>query len=98
MLAHWPQLEEIGIDGGAETALKAEKPLPAGITRVTGDFHRGDQVAILAPDGRLLGHGITAYSGQDARIIMGRQSHEIEKILGFSGRNAIIHSDDLALL
>lgn len=89
----------IVIDAGAETALKAGKSLlPAGITAVAGDFLRGGQVAILAPDGRLLGHGISAYSARDARVIMGRQSQEIEKILGFSGRNAIIHSDDLALL
>ena len=87
------------VDAGALGALrKGRSLLPAGITRATGRFDRGDTVSVLAPDGEEIARGITAYSDQDATRIMGRHSNEIEGILGFRSRDEIIHRDDLVLL
>ncbi len=89
---------EIIVDDGALKALKAGKSLlPAGVTEVRGRFERGDAVVVLAADGRRLGRGISAYSAEDARLIMGNKTSEIEAVLGYRGRDEMIHRDDLAL-
>ena len=89
---------EIIVDDGALKALKAGKSLlPAGVTEVRGRFERGDAVVVLAADGRRLGRGISAYSAEDARRIMGNKTSEIEAVLGYRGRDEMIHRDDLAL-
>ena len=95
------QLEASGqifIDAGAEKALLSGKSLlPAGVTRVEGDFDRGDAVIIRATDGRELGRGLVAYSITDAARIIGKKSSEIADILGFEGRDTLVHRDDMAL-
>jgi glutamate 5-kinase len=88
----------IVIDAGAERALKSGKSLlPVGVKAVTGDFHRGDAVMVKAEDGRELGRGLVAYDAADARRLVGRRTVEIEAILGYRGRDEMIHRDDLAL-
>lgn len=88
----------ITIDAGAAKALKEGKSLlPAGVTGVEGQFERGDAVLIRASDGRMIAKGLSAYSSQDAERIRGRQSFEVETILGFKGRIALVHRDDLVL-
>jgi glutamate 5-kinase len=89
---------DITVDAGAARALSQGKSLlPAGITQVSGAFGRGDPVAILDPDARKLGQGLARYTGDEAQAIKGRQSAEIEGILGYPGRAALIHRDDMAL-
>ncbi len=89
---------EIIVDDGALRALAAGKSLlPAGVTEIRGRFERGDAVVVLAADGRRLGRGISAYSADDARRIMGNKTSEIETVLGYRGRDEMIHRDDLAL-
>jgi glutamate 5-kinase len=89
----------IAVDDGAVRALLGGKSLlPAGVTRALGRFDRGDTVSILGPDGVEVARGICAYSDSDAARIMGRKSAEIEKVLGFRGRDEIVHRDDLVLL
>ena len=86
------------VDAGAARALSAGKSLlPAGVTGVEGDFQRGDAVIVNGPDGGLLGRGLSAYSAADARRIIGHKSREIESLLGYRGRDEMIHRDDLAL-
>lgn len=86
------------VDAGAAAALQNGKSLlPAGIRRVDGAFERGDAVVILDPDGVELGRGLVAYSAPDARRIIGHRSHEIEALLGFRGREEMVHRDDLVL-
>ncbi|MHA1113225.1 MAG: glutamate 5-kinase [Alphaproteobacteria bacterium] len=88
----------ITVDDGALAALGAGKSLlPAGVLAVEGDFSRGDAVLLRGGDGRLAGKGLTAYSAADARRIMGHKSGEIEAILGYRGRDEVIHRDDLVL-
>ena len=89
---------EIAVDAGAAKALGQGKSLlPAGVAKVTGRFERGDPVAILGPGGETLGKGLVAYGAGDARAIAGRHSREIETILGYAGRAALIHRDDMVL-
>ena len=89
----------IAIDDGAVRALMGGKSLlPAGVTRALGRFDRGDTVSIIAPDGTEVARGICAYSDSDAARIIGRKSADIEKALGFRGRDEIVHRDDLVLL
>jgi glutamate 5-kinase len=89
---------ELMLDAGAVGALKAGKSLlPAGVTRVTGTFGRGEPVAILSPDGVVLGKGLCRYTSVEARAIAGHRSGEIAAILGYEGRAALVHRDDMVI-
>jgi glutamate 5-kinase len=89
----------IVVDDGAVRALMGGKSLlPAGVTRAVGRFDRGDTVSIIGPDGSEVARGICAYSDGDAARIIGRKSADIEKTLGFRGRDEIVHRDDLVLI
>lgn len=86
------------VDAGAAAALKSGKSLlPAGVTGMEGKFARGDAVLIRDAAGNVLGRGLSAYSSADASRILGLKSAEIERILGFKGRAALIHRDDMIL-
>jgi glutamate 5-kinase len=86
------------IDAGAVNALRrGNSLLPVGITRIDGDFARGDAVIIRGPDNAEIGRGLCAYDAEDAQKIRGRASGEIDGILGFSGRAEMIHRDDLVI-
>ena len=72
--------------------------LPAGVTAIEGEFERGDAVRVLAADGRELARGLIAYAADEARLIAGRKSGGIAEVLGYRGRDEIIHRDDLVLV
>ena len=95
------QLQPAGtlhVDQGAQTALQSGKSLlPAGVRQVSGQFERGDAVAILGPEGREIARGLAGYDADEARQIAGRKSAEIEAILGYAGRAAMVHRDDLVM-
>ena len=87
------------MDTGAARALRAGRSLlPAGVTAVEGTFERGDAVMVVGPDGSPLARGLSAYGSTDAARIAGHRSEEIEAILGWRGRDEMIHRDDLVLL
>jgi glutamate 5-kinase len=86
------------IDAGAHKALRNGRSLlPAGVTTVRGRFERGDAVDVADPEGRVVARGLVAYSSADVQRIMGRQSSEIEQLLGYRGRAEVVHRDDLVL-
>lgn len=88
----------ITVDNGAMKALNAGKSLlPAGVTASGGDFDRGDPVSILCDEGTQLGVGLSRYTAEEAAKIKGRKSTDIEEILGYEGRAALIHRDDMVL-
>jgi glutamate 5-kinase len=90
---------QIAVDAGAVRALMRGKSLlPAGVVGALGRFERGDTVSIIGPDGAEVARGICAYSDGDAARILGRKSADIERLLGFRGRDEIVHRDDLVLL
>jgi len=89
---------ELAVDAGAVRALlRGKSLLPAGVVRTLGRFERGDAVSIVGPDGTEVARGLCAYSDGDAARIIGRKSMEIEQVLGFRGRDEIVHRDDLVL-
>jgi glutamate 5-kinase len=86
------------VDDGAALALRRGKSLlPAGVVAVEGAFERGDAVIIRARSGAEAGRGLSAYSSADIRCIAGHKSGEITGILGYRGREEIIHRDDLVV-
>ncbi|TWI38016.1 glutamate 5-kinase [Paracoccus sulfuroxidans] len=89
---------EIVVDAGAATALNQGKSLlPAGVTGVTGRFGRGDPVLVMDRNGARLAVGLVRYSASEARSIAGHRSDAIEEILGYPGRAALIHRDDMVV-
>jgi glutamate 5-kinase len=89
---------EFEVDEGAARALRAGKSLlPAGVVQVKGRFDRGDAVVVRDPDGVEIARGLAAYSSADAERIRGRRSAELEALLGYRGRDEMIHRDDLVL-
>jgi len=90
---------ELHVDEGAVRALQAGRSLlPAGVLRVQGQFDRGDAVVVCDPAGGEVARGLTAYSSADAALICGRRSTELEPLLGYRGRDEMIHRDDLVLV
>jgi len=86
------------VDDGAVRALASGKSLlPAGVTAIDGTFKRGDVVEVKNGTGRVLARGLVAYAAEDARRIAGNRSAEIERLLGFRGRDEMIHRDDLVV-
>ena len=86
------------VDAGAAKALASGRSLlPAGVCGVDGTFERGDPVTVVASQGTPIGRGLSAYASTDARRIAGHRSDQIEAILGWRGRDELIHRDDLVL-
>lgn len=86
------------VDAGAVAALgRGKSLLPAGVRTVIGDFGRGDPVAITGPAGETLATGLCRYTADEARRIAGHRSARIEELLGYPGRAALVHRDDMAL-
>jgi glutamate 5-kinase len=89
---------KLHVDAGAQVALGQGKSLlPAGVTRVEGQFTRGDTVSVIGPDGAEVARGLIAYDCADAAKIAGQHSRKIAALLGFTGRNEMIHRDDLVV-
>jgi glutamate 5-kinase len=89
----------VRVDAGASKALLAGKSLlAAGVIAVVGKFERGDAVDVIDPNGKSIARGVSAYSSEDATRLIGRKSEEFEAILGYRGRPALIHVDDMVLI
>ncbi len=92
-----PQGALIIDDGAARALAKGSSLLPAGIKSVTGTFERGDAVDILTLTGTRIARGLVAYSSTDATTLSGHRSEDFEALLGFRGRDEVVHRDDLVL-
>ncbi len=89
----------VRVDAGAAAALRRGKSLlPAGVVAVEGVFDRGDTVSVMDPAGDEIARGLSAYSAADSTRLIGRNSRDIAALLGYRGREEIIHRDDLVLL
>jgi glutamate 5-kinase len=87
------------VDAGAARALATGKSLlPIGVTKVDGDFGRGDAVAILDPDGREIARGLVGLDSDEARLVRGRRSTAIAGLIDHADRNELVHRDNLVLL
>ena len=88
----------IQVDAGAARALNQGRSLlPIGVTKITGEFERGDTVAITDPDGREIARGLSGFDSDDARLIIGKRSDVVIELLGAGSRAAMIHRDNLVL-
>jgi glutamate 5-kinase len=88
----------VTVDEGAAKALRDGRSLlPAGIVAIEGRFKRGDAIMVRDKAGREIARGLSAYAAEDAALIKGRKSAEIEAILGYRGRDELIHRDDLVI-
>ncbi len=88
----------LSVDEGASRALASGRSLlPAGVVAIKGQFSKGDAVAIVNGKGDEIGRGLVAYDIDEARKIAGRKSAEIETILGYRGRDELVHRDDMVL-
>jgi glutamate 5-kinase len=89
----------VRLDEGATRALVGggRSLLPIGVVEVSGEFERGEAVAIRDPGGREIARGLINYSSSEARLIMRRPSSEIEGILGFVEEPELIHRDNMVL-
>ncbi|RLJ36132.1 glutamate 5-kinase [Litoreibacter meonggei] len=86
------------LDDGAVAALgRGKSLLPAGVTQVSGQFDRGDPVSLQRPDGTNIGVGLSRYTAEEAELLKGHQSSEIADLLGYPGRAALVHRDDMVL-
>ena len=89
----------IFIDKGAANALKNGKSLlAAGIKTITGKFNKGENVLIADEDNNKLARGLASFSSIEIGKIKGRQSDEIERILGYASKTEVIHKDDMVKL
>jgi glutamate 5-kinase len=88
------------VDAGAANKLRGEGKslLPIGIVEVTGDFHRGDVVAVRDPDGVQIARGLANYSSAEARLIARKPSSEFERLLGYTAEPEMIHRDNMVLV
>jgi glutamate 5-kinase len=87
------------IDDGAVLKLRdqGKSLLPIGIVEVSGEFARGDVIAVRGPDGNELARGLANYSSSEARLIARKSSSEFERLLGFTGEPEMIHRDNLVI-
>jgi glutamate 5-kinase len=94
--AHLSVAGHVTVDSGAVRALASGKSLlPAGVTETAGSFERGDLISVRGPDGREIARGLSNYAADEARALAGRYSGLSESILGYRGREELIHRDDL---
>jgi len=89
----------IHVDAGAVTALveKGKSLLPAGVTKVEGEFERGDCVAVCSPGGDVIARGLSNYDSDQVRQIEGRKSAEVRQLLGEAAYAELVHRDNMVI-
>jgi len=89
----------VSVDAGAVDKLRSggSSLLPIGMTRVEGDFSRGDVIAIRAPGGGEIARGLANYASAEARLICRKPSNQFEKLLGYAAEPEMVHRDNLVL-
>ena len=87
---------EITIDDGAKKALTNGKSLLAtGIKKVSGNFKKGDHIKIIDIKRKEFARGLSSFSSDEIKKIMGYHSNEIKKILGYISKSEVVHKDDM---
>lgn len=90
---------EVTVDAGAVRAINhGGSLLPAGVVVVNGEFERGDTIRILQGNGPAVAVGLTSYSSADLSRLCGKQSSEIEPILGYTYGDEVVHRNNMILL
>jgi glutamate 5-kinase len=99
IMGHLDLAGQIHVDAGAAKALlDGRSLLPIGVTRVTGEFVRGDAVAILDPDGREIARGLVGLDREEADLVKGKNSKRTAELLGLGARSELVHRDNMVVL
>ena len=88
------------IDNGAATAIikSGKSLLPIGVKSIAGEFKRGEIISCVDQDGKEISRGLSNYDSVKARLIIGKSSEEIEKILDCKDEDELIHRDNMLLI
>jgi glutamate 5-kinase len=99
MADHLQMRGSVNVDEGAVIKLRDEGKslLPIGVVEVTGEFARGDVIAVRSPTGAEIARGLANYSAAEARLIARKPSSQIEGLLGYANEPELIHRDNLVL-
>ncbi|WP_423598094.1 glutamate 5-kinase [Roseateles sp. MS654] len=99
MVDHLQLRGKVVVDAGAAIKLREEGKslLPIGVQEVSGEFHRGDVIAVVDQGGKELARGLTNYGSAEARLIARKPSFDIERVLGYAAEPELIHRDNLVL-
>ena len=90
---------KIYIDEGAALALlKGKSLLAAGIKKVSGKFNKGENILVVNESDKSLARGLSSFSSLEIDKIKGKQSSEIENILGYPSKSEVVHKDDMVRL
>lgn len=87
------------VDAGAARALRTGKSLlPIGVTRVKGDFARGDAVSIVDPQGKEIARGLVGLDSDEAGLVKGKKGQTVIDLLGVGNRAELVHRDNMVLV
>jgi len=100
MADHLQLRGSVSVDAGAVRKIVGEGKslLPIGMVSISGEFSRGDVIAVRDPDGREVARGLANYASSEARLICRRSSADFERLLGYVGEAEMIHRDNLVLM
>ena len=84
-------------DSEIETLQNGQDLVPVGVMKISGEFERGDLVLIRNKNGDTIGKGLSAYKSCEAEKIIGKYTHDVDEILGYEGRKALIFREDIVL-
>jgi glutamate 5-kinase len=90
----------VTVDAGAAAKVRAEGKslLPIGMTSVSGEFSRGDVIAVRDTEGLELARGLANYSSVEARLLCRKPSSEFERLLGYVAEPEMVHRDNMVLM
>jgi glutamate 5-kinase len=99
MADHLQLAGSVAVDAGAAERLLGGKVslLPVGMTAVSGDFSRGDVIAIVDAQGAEIARGLANYTAAEARLICRKASSEFEALLGYTAEAEMVHKDNMVL-
>jgi glutamate 5-kinase len=100
MIDHLQLRGAVTVDDGAVAKLRdgGKSLLPIGIVEVSGDFVRGDVIAVRTLAGSEVARGLANYASAEARLIARKPSAQIEVLLGYAGEPEMIHRTNLVLI
>lgn len=91
---------ELVVNNCAKEALMSKNIslLPIGVTKISGKFSKGSAVYINDEKGNHIASGITNYSSDDAKLIIGKNSKETKELFGPNAKIELVHIDDMVVL
>ncbi|MBV6703258.1 glutamate 5-kinase [Kitasatospora aureofaciens] len=88
------------LDAGAVQAVVSggASLLPAGVTKVDGEFTAGDPVDLIAENGHIVARGLVNFDARELPRLLGRSTRDLAQELGAAYEREVVHRDDLVVL